>query len=172
MRLARIAQAVFERASGATGGSSIREADRVDCALVRELRMIHAIENARTVAAYQAWITTQLGPVDAPLLRRVLRDGVPFKRLADDGGRPGRYGTAYYADRVRDALEHLAHALAARGKARAVVRGIRLDPVPGEEFDRAGCLVAPGEGYRVGADPEHLSPVRSTPAPGAAASTG
>ena len=167
----RIAQAVFERAAGSTGTSSIREADRVDCTLVRELAMIYRIDSAQVVVAYEAWIQRTLGPKDAEILRRVLRDGVRFRKLAEASGKGGREGASYFAERFRDACETLAHALAARGKARAAIRGHRSSPAPGEEYDRAGCLVPAGEGYRVADDPDRLAHLQSTPAPGAASAS-
>jgi len=150
----RVAQAIFERASGARS-PSFNPGDRVDTTLARELSTIMAIEDARAIAAYEKWIVSVLGRLDTRILIFILKDRKSFAQLADLRGRNGRQGTAYYADRFRDALEMLAHALAARGKERAPIRGERNTAVPGEEYDRNGILVPEGEkGFRVAEDLE------------------
>lgn len=160
----RVAQAIFERASGARS-PSFNPGDRVDTILAREVSMIMAIEDARAIAAYEKWIISVLGQIDVRILRDVIRERRTFGQLAEMRGRGGRQGTTYYAERFRDALEQLAHALAARGKASAPIRGERNAPVAGEEYDRNGILMPEGEkGYRVGSDPERLAVLRSGPA--------
>jgi hypothetical protein len=153
----RVAQAIFERASGAKS-PSFNPGDRIDTTLARELSVIMAIEDARTIAAYEKWIISVLGQIDARLLRSIIRDRRTFAQAAADRGRSSERGKAYFAERFRDALEQLAHALAARGKASAPIRGERNSPVAGEEYDRNGILVPEGEkGYRVGGDSERLA---------------
>ena len=135
-------------------------------------RPCHNLLAASVVVAYETWITRTLGPKDAEILRRVLRDGVRFRKLAEANGKGGREGASYFAERFRDAVETLAHALAARGKARAAIRGHRRDPEPDEDYDRAGCLVPAGEGYRVAADSERLAHRLSPAVPHSVAPSG
>lgn len=158
----RVAQAIFERTGHAPDRDRDPAGDRSKLEYVRDLPMILAIDDARTVAAYEKWIVSVLGHMDSRILRYVIRDGRTFAQLAEDRGRGGRQGTSYYADRFRDALETLAHALAARGKERVAMRGERNAPVPGEEYDRNGILLPEGEtGYRVANDLDKLATLRA-----------
>jgi hypothetical protein len=103
-----------------------------------------------------------LGQLDARILRYVLRDRKTFAQIAEMRGRNSERGKTYFADRFRDALETLAHALAARGLERVAIRGERNAPVEGEDYDRNGILMPQGErGYRVAEDPERLALLRS-----------
>jgi hypothetical protein len=103
----RIVQAVFERARGPGAGSQWREGDRVDAVVAQELAIIRAIQGARLVQVYLKRIREAIGRIDANLLKQILGDHKSYGEVAALRGRANRAGTAYFADRFRDALEDL-----------------------------------------------------------------
>lgn len=111
----RIVQAVFERAKG-PGGTNWQGGSRVDAWAAHELAIIHGIEDARRITGWIERITRALGMIDARILRRVLGDRMNYAEVAAATGKAGERGTAYIAQRFRDALEELAEALAAKGR--------------------------------------------------------
>jgi len=155
--LGRIVQAVFERASGRIGSGGFNAGSRVDQVTANELRMIYAVDDARRVSAFVERIARALGPLDTRLLRQILGERLTFAQCAAARGRAGRQGTAYYADRFRDALSALVEAWAAKGRAQVDatgerrISGQRAAPT-GEETDAAGIVVPPGHGEAWGVD--------------------
>ena len=119
--------------------------------------MIYAVDDARVVQAYMDRITRALGHIDMRILRQVLGERLTFAQVAEARGRAGRQGTAYYADRFRDALAALVEAWAAKGTAqrdeegRPKISGERAAPT-GEETDAAGVVVPRGHGQVWGVD--------------------
>src|SRR3954470_327954 len=71
-RAGRLAQAVFERAQGRSGGSSWSQGDRVDQALAHELAIIQNLETAEAARAMVGRIERAIGVVPARFLRRML----------------------------------------------------------------------------------------------------
>lgn len=116
-QVGRIAQAVFERARG-PGTSSWAGNVRVDAYTAKELAIIHAIEDARRIQAQVAWMRYELGRIDANIVQRVLGEGKTYAEVATLTGKRGERGKSHIAERFRDALEALADAKAARGRAR------------------------------------------------------
>lgn len=155
--LGRIVQAVFERCAGRVGSGGWNAGSRVDAVTANELRMIYAVDDARVVQAYMDRITRALGHIDMRILRQVLGERLTFAQVAEARGRAGRQGTAYYADRFRDALAALVEAWAAKGTAqrdeegRPKISGERAAPT-GEETDAAGVVVPRGHGQVWGVD--------------------
>ena len=109
-------QAVFEKI-GAVGGTNWQGTSRVDVMMQQELRVMTSLDHARFVTATFERMRARLGMIDARLLRRILGERMGFPEAAALQGKAGERGTAYIAGRFRDALEDLAEAWSAKGKA-------------------------------------------------------
>lgn len=112
----RIAQAIWEKATRATGGGQWMQGSRVDAELAKEIAIIRNIDNARTIEGHMAAMRALLGGYDADVVHDVLRDGMTYVEAALARGRAGRIGTAYIAQRFRDALEVLGEARGRRDR--------------------------------------------------------
>lgn len=123
-REGRIAQAIFERAGVAGGGSAWREGSRVDAEIAKELAVLRHIATAKLTDEYVAFLRRALGTIDAKIVRQVLGENrnyadveLPRRRLTSrEPG--GTRRTNYVAQRFRDALETLAAAAARKRKNR------------------------------------------------------
>lgn len=116
-REGRVAQAVFERARG-PGSSNWSAETRVDAFTAKELSIIYALDSAARIQRLVDWLRGELGRIDANILQRVLGEQKSFGEVATLQGKSGDRGISYVAHRFRDALEALASARAARGRAK------------------------------------------------------
>lgn len=114
--IGRLVQAVFERYRGPGCGSQWREGDHVDADLAHELAIIYGLENAEAVRKLVAKIRREIGRIDANIVQRLLAQRQSFAQVGQLIGRGGERGSAYIAQRFRDALEALSETFAARGK--------------------------------------------------------
>jgi hypothetical protein len=114
----RETERAFENMTRIGGGSQWLEGDRIDAATAAELRTVLGIERAHAINDFVGWLVRQIGVRDTSLLRLVLGDGLGLG-IAGVAvfGRNGTRGYRYAADRFCDALEVLAEAKAARGRA-------------------------------------------------------
>lgn len=105
----RVLQAVWERGSGATaGGHTLVLVDRGNSRDAHEFAIVHALENAGTVIAYEARVAQAIGEVGMRFLRRLLL-GEDFKAYLVAHGRPVTERTTKdVGARFRDLLEDLA----------------------------------------------------------------
>jgi hypothetical protein len=120
----RIAQQVFERYRGPSGGQWIM-GDHVDAARNAHLAVIAAIDAARDVLAFMGKLRRTLGVIDAPIMQKILGEGKTYTEVAAMRipavcrvmpRDVGRYEVAYIAQRFRDALETLANEFGAKGR--------------------------------------------------------
>ena len=123
-------QALLEKLNH-LGSVSWDGASRGDPVVARERRHKTIIENAAAVKALEAGIIGRIGMIDWRLIRRIVGDRTSFSDCAAKEGKAGVRGTTYIAHRFRDALEHLAEALAARGKGQ---------PTPDDDYKAAAPL--------------------------------
>jgi hypothetical protein len=162
----RIMQHIFET-STRVSGSNWRGGDRVDAAVAHEDAIIRALGNADKRDELMAQLEDDLGKKGVDFLRKILTGERTFqsyaahehdlaarrlglRRGAPGAGKPGDRAIGRVADRFRWALEEAAEILAATGKSRAPIRGVRAEHITAEEFDEKGRLVPAGQGYRWG----------------------
>lgn len=156
----RLAQDVFEKVEGRSGGSNFCPGDRVDQTIAHELKILGSLDDARLVAGYMKRIERALGVPGARRLRALLC-GHSFAQIAQERGRPGTRGATSVADQFRWALADLVEEFAARGATTPQpqsaddaawalrLRAQRAAPSR-DETDARGVLVHAGKGYRWG----------------------
>ena len=118
-RTGRQVQAVFELAAR-IGGSNWAGSNRVDPRHAQRGAIARAMERADEILAMQTRIRDRLGAIDTRLLERVLRDRMSYADCAALVGKGGTWGERFVKARFRDALEDLAEAWTAKGKAQPV----------------------------------------------------
>jgi hypothetical protein len=107
-------QGILERIQR-VGGSNWSGGDRVDAATAHEEAIIRNVEAAQEITDEIKWIRGRLGAFDTQILRWALGDRIGYMGMAAKTGPATERRANYVAQRMRDALESLAEARAAKG---------------------------------------------------------
>ncbi len=140
-RAGRTVQDVLEKA-GRIGGSKW-DLTPSHHSTMENGAVARAMERAQAAVKMVAFVQGRLGMIDTRLLRRVLGDRMGYADIAALQGKSGEKGATYVARRFRDALEDLAEAFAARGKA-APAADDKHAAAAREAAEREGSAVAGG----------------------------
>jgi hypothetical protein len=108
---------MFERMARISGVAQWFQTDHVDAASAAELQALVGLERAFAVNAFLGWLVRNVGKRDTRLLWLVLGERFSLALAAAAFQRPGVRGLRYTRDRLADALDTLASAKAARGRA-------------------------------------------------------
>ena len=117
-------QALLEKMGGAAGSVSL-ESSRGDAVEIRERKHETTVETIRQIQGLEARIVGYVGMRDWRIIRWVIGDRLSYADIAEKDDRLGQHGRGYVGQRFRDAIETLAEARAARGKA---------IPMPADEY--------------------------------------
>lgn len=118
-REGRSVQAVFERAKGPGNSSNWDHygAGRVDAYVSKELTIIKGVDTAARIGRLVRWLQFELGRLDTDIIRHMLVEGKTYSDVATMYGKAGERAISRIAYRFREALEQLATARSAVGKA-------------------------------------------------------